>query len=149
MSLLRDPALVAVNDVMVQCQTNARHHRYTAEVIDDAAVAGVLQRLAGDREALADRLALGLRSHGELPQAADGELDSLHELGDRLIARFAERGAGRLLRERGDDERRLAAAAKRALDEAVPGDLRPQFEHLVTEANAAADDLIARIETLS
>ncbi|WP_435103868.1 hypothetical protein [Arhodomonas sp. AD133] len=146
MTLWRDEALAAVNEVLTQCESNARHHRYSAEVLAAPALAGSLQRLAAERERMAEQLAYQLRAHGDLPDASDSELDSLHELGDRLMARLAARGTAVLLRERAEDERRLAAAAQLALGHAVPGDVRPQLEHIRASAQQAATQVATLVD---
>lgn len=141
MNLLRDPGLVAVDDVVVACRANAHHHHYSAEELSSTPFGAPLARLAEEREALADRLADALRDHGELPHDVDSERERLFELGDRLRSRFAGRAAALLLRERADDERHLAETARRALEAAVPEPLRPELERVADEAARAVNEL--------
>ena len=134
MSLIADPALVLVNDVIVQCQINAQHHHYTGEVLSRPSTARLLQHLAADRHALAARLARQLFCLGGLPRLADSELESLHELGDRLLAHFGGYAEDLLLRERAGDERRLADIARQALAHGIPGALGLELARLVDDA---------------
>lgn len=144
----RNEILVALNDVLVQCETNARHFRYSAEAIGDQAVSGLLNRTAAEREGQAEQLRHHLIQLHDLPDTADPERDTWLELGDRLMARFAATGIASLLRERIEDEERLAATVTHALDLPVPGDLRPLLERLREQTRATTQALRERMSSL-
>lgn len=143
--MFRDDIDVALNDTLVQCQSNAAHFRYTAELIDDAAEADLLRRLANERDALATRLGEQMESRGELPGMADTERTTLEELRDRFTAALTATGRATVLRERVEDEERLAATARAALELDVPEVARAVLEDVRREARTAAEQLRAYI----
>lgn len=143
--MLRDEIDTALNDLLVQCESNARHFEYTAELLPEKTPErGRLARLATQRQADAERLRHVVTARGQLPSTADSDWDTLLEFYDRIAARLGEYGVGRLLRERADDENRLAALAHTALALAVPDDLRPWLERLRDDARASAERLRER-----
>ncbi|MDZ7809548.1 MAG: hypothetical protein U5L11_04530 [Arhodomonas sp.] len=143
MNLLSDPAVIAINDLILRCQINAAHHHYTAELLPAGAAARFLRGLAADREATAQALSRRLLALGALPEVADRELDSLHELGDRLRARLSAHPVAKLLGERGDDEAALAAATRHALGARALEPLHPAIRRLGDDAAACAAHLRA------
>lgn len=142
----RDNVQVALNEVLVQCETVARHYSYSRDAVGEGAVAGLFGRLAGQRESQAERLRYHLRQLHDLPDTADTELDTFHELTERLMNRLAARGTAALVRERVEDEERLAATATAALDEPVPAEVRTLLEHLRHAARAAESELKRALE---
>ncbi len=141
--MFRDDVDVALNDTIVQCESNAAHFRYTAELVDDAAEADLLRRLAGERDALAERLGEQMQNRGELPGMPDTERTTLEEWRDRVTAALTASGRATVLRERVADEEKLAAAAAAALQQAVPESARAVLDDVQRQAQAAAEQLRA------
>lgn len=142
--MFRDDVDVALNELLEQCQRNARHFRYTADLLDDPAESGLLRRLAGERDALIAQLRYRMEEHGELPGMADVEADTLGELRDRITAGFTQSGRATVLRERIEDEERLAAAAAAGLRlERLSAESRSLVEHIEQAAREGANRLRA------
>jgi hypothetical protein len=143
--MFRDDIDVALNDALVQCQSNAAHFRYTAELIQDAEEAALLRRLADQRDALAQRLAEQMQSRGELPGMPDTERTTLEELRDRFTAALTASGRRTVLRERVEDEMHLAELAWTALQQVPSGPARDVLEEVRRQAQAGAESLRASL----
>lgn len=142
----RDDVQVALNEVLVQCETVSRHYGYSRDAVGEGAVASLFGRLAAERESQAESLRHHLRRLHDLPDTADTERDTFHELTERLLNRLAASGAAALVRERVQDEARLAATATAALDQPVPAEVRPLLEHLRKAAGEAEAALKRALE---
>jgi hypothetical protein len=143
--MFRDDIDVALNDALVQCQSNAAHFRYTAELIQNTEEAALLRRLADQRDALAQRLAEQMQSRGELPGMPDTERTTLEELRDRFTAALTASGRQTVLRERVEDEMHLADLARTALQQVPSGPARDVLEEVHRQAQAGADSLRASL----
>lgn len=144
--MFRDDVEVALNSVLVECEANARHFRYTAELLEGNTDTQLLYRLAGERDALATELRHTLRRHGELPDTVDVERQTLQELKDRVITSLSRNGRNAVLLERVEDEERLASAAAAALDLPLAEESRPLIERVRKEAESGAEYLRASCE---
>lgn len=141
--MLRDDADVALNRVVVQCESNARRFRYTADLLEHPASARLLYALADARDAMATDLRHQVRQRGELPHTANVERQTLEELKDRITAALAREGQRTVLLGRVEDEEHLAAAAAAALELALPDESRLTMEYVRKEAEFGAERLRA------
>ncbi|MCC5811704.1 MAG: DUF2383 domain-containing protein [Ectothiorhodospiraceae bacterium] len=139
--MLRDEATVALNELLVQCETNAEHFRYTADLIDEPEVRSLLAELANERDQLADALRQRMRQRDELPDTADSELGALQELGDTIASNLADWGRTRVIESRIRDEQRLAELAAEALSHLVDADYRATVEQIREKATSGATRL--------
>ncbi|MEX0730360.1 MAG: hypothetical protein WED00_09195 [Aquisalimonadaceae bacterium] len=139
--MIRGDVDVALDKVLVQCESNARRFRYTGELLANETEAQLLYRLADQRDALASEVRHELRQRGELPDTVDVERQTLQELKDRITAALAREGRKMVLLERVEDEERLAAAAAAALDLRLPEECRAVLERVRKEAEYGAEHL--------
>lgn len=139
--MFRDKEIVALNDVLVQCETNAGHLRHTADLLKGGEDNALLRRLADERMDLVARLRDRMMQHGELADTVDTERDALHDLGETLASKFAAWGREELLEARIDDDKRLVAAAEQALALAIPADYRRLLEQVREQAEAGVGSL--------
>jgi len=145
--MIRNEVEVALNEVLSQCEHVARRYRHSATIASERRVAGLLNRLAAEREGAAEQLRFHLQALGDTPDASDVEIDALREVGDRISARLAASGDAALLRGREQDENRLRAVVDRALATPVPGNARDVLERVRRELAAAVEELTAAAGT--
>lgn len=137
--MLRDDRQVALNELLAHCEATRRRYRHAASTLEGTGSAAVLRRLAAERDGLTQRLRYQVRQLGDLPDTADADRESLQLLDERILARLAARGAAAVLRERIDDEQRIAALATAALAESLPEPVRHLLEAARQNAQRAIE----------
>ncbi len=141
--MFRDEATVALNDLLVQCETNAEHFGHTADLLRDEPEAVTLRDLAEERRRLAASLRQLMERQDELPDTVDSERSALQGLGETIASHLADWGRTRVLEARLEDERRLRAAAGEALKHVRDADYRKLIEQIGAMASDGMQKLVA------
>lgn len=122
--MFRNETQVALDDLQIALQDAAARYREEAALTHDPALAELLEDLAGQRERLADRLAVQQRQLGDLPSRADTERETLVELWDWLQAKLSRDEHRALLEKALGTEEHLDRLLDRALVRPAPDSSR-------------------------
>ncbi|WP_290650612.1 hypothetical protein [Aquisalimonas sp.] len=142
--MFRNKETVALNDILVQCESNAKHLHYTVDLLEREEDRALLKQLADERVDFAEQLRRRIMQGGELADTADTELDTLQELGETLASNLAAWGRQELLQARIEDEEKLIATVDEALTFAMPPDYGPLLEHIRGQAKTGVAGLRGR-----
>lgn len=94
MSLLRDEKEVQLNDLLRVCRESAEYYETAADVLGQAAAAGIAVNLAAGRNELCRKLEGIIRSCGYFPDAADPDRQTVLNLSERIRAIFNGKETG-------------------------------------------------------
>jgi uncharacterized protein (TIGR02284 family) len=141
--MLRDEAVVAVDEVVLGCREAARAYQDAASMVDDPALKECFGALADERAAMAGELEEHIRRMGDLPSEPDPDRGLVAKALRHIKAALTSDEQLTLLRDREHGEDRLAQHMAAALEEPLPEDTRrllQEHRRLV----AAAQERLAR-----
>jgi uncharacterized protein (TIGR02284 family) len=136
--MLRDDLQTALGAVVVACLEAADGHEAAAGLVEDAALAGLLRELAGQRRAAAEELSRDLRNLGDLPRAPDSDFEAIELAVTHLKAWLAQDPERTLVDERAAAEAGIQDAVAEALAQPdLPEDGRRHLEALRDQVASA------------
>jgi uncharacterized protein (TIGR02284 family) len=141
--MLRDEAVVAVDEVVLACREAARAYQDAAGMVDDPALEACFGALASERAAMACELESHIRRMGDLPSEPDPDRGLVATAVRHLKAALTSDEELTLLREREHGEDALAQHVAAALERPVPEDTRLLLEEH-RRLVAAAQERLAR-----
>lgn len=115
MSILRDKAMIALNELSVACREAANRYAAAAEAAEDAELAARLDELAGSRTAKADELAQIIVEHDDIPDVPNSERELLHNVATKLSAVLSADERQALLRACESADAAVVEAAEQVL----------------------------------
>jgi len=113
--MLRNDTEVAINDLLVHCESSAQQLRHSAELMKNHAQSALLIELAERHEQHAEELRNRLQRWGKLPDTADEDRLTVKEFKDKITALFSRQGLSAVIRHRAEEEARLAQMADQSL----------------------------------
>jgi uncharacterized protein (TIGR02284 family) len=129
--MLRDDLQTALGAVVVACLEAADGHEAAAALVEDAALAGLLRELAGERRTAAEELSRDLRALGDLPRTPDSDFEAIELAVTHLKAWLAQEPARTLAEERAGAEAAIQDAIGEALAQPdLPEDGRRHLDAL-------------------
>lgn len=141
--MLRNDAEVSLDDLLRAVREAA--DLYADDIEADPGLAPLFDDLLRRRQRLAEALTGLIRARGGLPREPDEDRETLHRLGHRLRAVFAEDGPAELLRDRLDAESELSRLADTALEHAVDADSRATLGAVREDVAQARQRLAERL----
>ncbi len=144
MNLIRNPQQLALNDMVVAMRASADHYRDAADFVESRAASEELGRIAGERDALVQRLKEAVRSAGDLPSVPDEDRESVEKFFHRLHASLSKDEVHDIMRQRLDAERELEHLASAIGESGSAGD----YLGLMDDIQRHVQLVIRRVEHL-
>lgn len=144
MNVLREPHLVALNELIIACRNAANRHRLTADATAGQPMAADLARLAEDRERAADRCAETVLNHDDIPSAPAPEKAQIETAITWAKAGLSGEPVTTYLADCLAEEDRVREAAKNALAQELNGDLRQEIERLRDDTSTRVPEIAKR-----
>lgn len=138
MNLIRNPQQLALNDLLVAIRASADHYRDAAAFVESWTASEDLGRIAGERDALVQRLEEAVRSAGDLPSVPDEDRESVEKLFHRLHASLSRDEIHDIMRQRLDAERQLAGLVSAIRESESVGDYRGLIDDIQQHVQAVS-----------
>lgn len=139
--MLRDDAVVAVDDVVLACREAAQAYEDAAGLVDEPAVKELFAELAEDRASMAGELESHVRRMGDLPSEPDPDRGLVARAVRHIKTALTSDEQLTLLREREHGEDALARRMAEALQESLPDQTRALLEQYQDRVAAAQQRL--------
>jgi uncharacterized protein (TIGR02284 family) len=139
--LLRNNQQLALNDVETLLVEAADHYAASEKKLKNPELSELFSRLSGQRSTLAAELADHIRAMDDLPQTPDPDMETVGGLLTSVKALFSTDEQSALVDERVQFERKIADAARGALQEDLPQNAKELLTRIVEDAEGAVATL--------